>query len=205
MGRAPRRRDFREDREKWEQATGLQLPNANQIETRWKGWNAYLEAAGLEPAGRSDYAHIEKAAIDHVLEAHPDFELVRAEANAFDGYLGDERVEVKGSLLASRTVRNSRVYYFNFKTHNRDLDKTVDRLICVGLGVDPTSKELVPLVRFEFPKVALGLVSRKATVMVYTSSIFGPGTSLYGGYVTWKAPLRAHEVADYLGKAPEEE
>lgn len=198
-GRPPKRLDFREPaKSAWERATGLSLPSADAAARRFGGWNGYL--------GRMGYAHnldatqqiqeAEQAALAHCEEVYPSFDVVESDRNAYDAYIdfgqgkGPERTEIKGSALSARrdgapTAPN---LYFSFKTHGRILSSTVDAAVFVGLGRNPESGVLEPLVRLEFPKSALRAVDGKSTVMLYASTAFLGGKSQYAAYIRWRKP-----------------
>lgn len=198
-GRPPKRLDFREPaKSSWEATLGLVLPSADSAAWRFGSWNAYLARMGYgEHPDATSVRQVEEAAIAHVEDVYPDMELVRSEQSAWDGVIAGQRVEIKGATLGVRKDKKE-AYYFSFKTHSRKLSKTVDRAIFVGLGHDRDAQGLMPLVRFEFPKSALGFLDGKSTVMVYAQSIFGSGTSLYRPYIRWRAPLRMAHLCDKL-------
>lgn len=198
VGRTPKRRDFRSpDKVKWEELLGVTLPSADQVARHFGSWSKYLEAAGLPSDPKADFIQrIEEVALKKVREVYPDFEVIPHETGAFDGYLGDERVEIKGSSLSFRTD-NPELGFFSFKTHGRKLSKVSDRAIFVGVGIDRETGAVEPLVVMNFPKAALGFIDSKSTVMVYASAVFGTGSSQYSPYIVWRAKLKPDELARY--------
>lgn len=202
VGRAPKRRDLRlPDRARWEEALGFELPAESNVNFLFGGLVPFLHEAGLRKSTAVHYVDIEEAAVQEALKRYPDLELVRAETNHFDAYdLNGERVEIKGSHLQYRQDgtdgQDPRVYFFNFKLHKRDYRKTIDKLLCVGLGRDPETRELTQMALFEFPKGSLDLVSNKSSAMIYASSIWGYGNSQYTPYLIKKIDLGTHTYSD---------
>jgi hypothetical protein len=196
VGRPPRRLDLREPAKSlWEEQLGIELPTADQATHRFGTWGNYLKNLGYGPhaSGSVDNVLIEATALAHVEEVYTGMETVRAEQNAwdalytFDPRKGPERVEVKGSALARRKDSPDQIF-FNFNIHRRQLSKLVDRLILVGVGLDPVERRLVPMARLELPKSVLPSVDGKSTVMVYASSIFGTSHSIYRPFIRWRRP-----------------
>lgn len=196
-GRAPRRRDFRPpDKAKWEKLLGLDLPTADTCARLFGSWSEYVSSLGYEPKKKLSNELIEESALGKIQELYPSFVAVQAHNNAYDGEVDGDRAEVKGSTLSHRRDHPDTLY-FAFRTHSRELDKSCDRLLCVGLGWDDETQNHVPLVVLDFPRSALGLVSGKSVVMVYATSLFFGGYSLYSPYVVWKAdvtPARLKEL-----------
>lgn len=193
-GRAPRRRDFRPpDKKKWETLLGFELPTADSCARLFGSWSEYVSALGYEPKKKLSNEIIEESALQKVRELYPGFSEVRAYNNAYDGEIDGDRTEIKGSTLSHRRDSPDTLY-FAFKTHSRELDKSCDRLVCVGLGWNDQTQAHVPLVVLDFPRAALGLVSDKSVVMVYASSLFFGGHSRYKPYVVWKADVTPAEL-----------
>lgn len=182
----------------------MELPSADQAAARFGSWTDYLARMGYGPHQESSTENrlIEQAGIAHVEEVYPHFEVVKAEQNAWDGYLGDERVEVKASMLTSRPDRDH-LLFWGFKTHSREFSKTVDRVILVGLGLDREARVLRPLVRFEFPKSALRQLDKKSTIMIYTGGIFGANHTIYRPYIRWRATGVANNLREFA-RLPDE-
>lgn len=211
-GRPPKRLDFREPaKSEWESKTGLVLPSADAAARRFGGWNAYL--------GRMGYAHnvdatqqiyeAEQAALAHCEDVYPALDMVRSNRNAYDAYVdfgrgkGVERTEIKGSALSARSglEPTAQHLYFSFKTHGRELSKTVDAAVFVGLGRNPDTGLLEPLLRMEFPKSALRVVDSKSTIMLYASTVFLGGSSQYSPYIRWRKPgLNPARLPEYARK-----
>lgn len=218
VGRPPKRLDFREPtRFEWERQTGLVLPSADAAARRFGGWNAYLSRMGYASHLGATQAiqETEQAALAHCEDAYPGFDVVESDRNAYDAYVdfgkgrGPQRTEIKGSALQQRTRKDGPTLgslFFSFKTHGRDLTSTVDAAVFVGLGRDPDSGLLEPLVRLEFPKSALRVIDSKSTIMIYANAAFLGGSSLYSPYIKWRKPgLRPARLMEYARhRAPKE-
>jgi hypothetical protein len=200
VGRPPRRRDFRRpDLDRWQQVLDMPLPSEDQVKTLFGGFIPYLEHAGLPRATRRDFADIEAAALKVAQKAYPDLELIRAEANHFDGFvLGSEKVEVKGSHLQLRYIDGVPTYFFSFKLHRRPFATTIDRLLCVGVGTHAERGTLELLALFDFPKGALPLVSGKDAVQMTDRTIWGASIGSYTPYLTKRRPVSSDELATWV-------
>lgn len=203
VGRAPRRQDLREPaRSQWQEQLGLELPSADAAARRFGGFTSYLARMGYTPNQdvTSTYKPVELAAMAHVEQTYPGFQVIESEQNAWDGEFEGQRIEVKGASLLARGD-NPDMLYFSFKTHARDFTKTLDKVIMVGLGFDHDLGMFVPLMRLEFPKTALRLIDNKSTVMVYGSLLTTSQISKYTPYVRWRAKVNPNQLKAYL-KAP---
>jgi len=201
VGRAPQRRDLRSpDRAKWQAVLGTPIPHEVEVMRQFGTLREFLRQAGLKPATRSDFADVEKAAIQHALRFYPQLELVVAEANHFDGYLlNGERVEIKGSHLHARFPPGQPpLHFFHFKTHHRAYHQTIDRLLCIGVGSQPEDDQLGFLALFDFPAHALSLVTNKPALTIYGTSIWGTGLSQYTPYLRERAPLELTDLPHWV-------
>jgi hypothetical protein len=206
VGRPPRRLDLRDpQRQEWEKQLGFALPSADAAAMRFGSCGRYLKKLGYNPhlVGNPQNAPIEAAALVHLEEVYPGVEIVKAEQNAwdalytFDPAKGAEKIEVKGSVL---TVRRDfpNQHYFTFNLHNRIHSKTIDRLVLVGLGIEPISSVLVPICRIEIPKSGLPRYDGKANLTIYATSVFGASHSVHKPYVRWRRPgLTAQSAIQY--------
>jgi hypothetical protein len=208
VGRAPKRLDLRPpDREKWEKLLACELPSESYVHQTFGGMLPFLHEAGLTRAPRFDFADVEHAAVAEAQRLYPELELVRAEANHFDGFLANgQKLEIKGAHLSEHinqaTVPPLLVQHFNFKTHRRDYQQTIDRMLCVGVGSHPDTQQVQALVVLDFPKPALDLVSNKASVRIHAASVWGYGASIYSPYVRYKLDLQGQDPRAWLRRGP---
>lgn len=195
FGKFPAQADFKGERKAYyEDVLKSKLPHARCFEREFGSWGALRTLLGEEPSKFTPDGLSEKVSMEfaqNVLGMVP----VDNETGVVDGYIGDLRVEVKGSLLTRASVKDSH-YRFRWMLHHRELSKLVDKVVCVGVL---KNGEIGVVLQFDGEAVIADRLDGRKTLDFSVNTLYGSRESVYWPYITHRnVHINADNIEDYV-------
>ncbi|WP_155299021.1 hypothetical protein [Deinococcus kurensis] len=133
FGKFPARDDFKGERRTYHEGImGQTLPGGRVFEHEFGSWQAFRDELS---AGTSKYTPGEASERISMHYATQTLGMIEVphETGTVDGFIGDQRVEVKGALLTRASASGQSTYRWRWMIHHREVSKLVDRLVLVGV------------------------------------------------------------------------
>lgn len=197
LGKFPARDDFKgERRTYYENLLGISIPHAIKFERTFGSWSEVRKSFGVGESKFTPNQLAEKVSIDYAVKQLGMVE-VQSETGTVDGFIGNQRVEVKGNVLSRASASDKHANYrFRWPLHYRKYSQLVDRMVLVGVL---RNGEIAMVLDVQGQDQITDLFDDKKTFDFTVNTLFGQRESKFWPFITQiNSKLNADNIEDYV-------